>query len=166
MHILKYFLVVKNLVLSQYLFLETEHECLSALSFLIFLLFHYYYCYYWASQVVLVEKNLSASPGDSRDVGSILRLEYPLEEDMATHSSIPAWRIPWTEEPGGLQYIGLQRVRHDWSNLACMHCYYYYYYNYLFWKERNYISLKTVIIKTTFESFVFFLLELYFYILR
>ena len=36
-----------------------------------------------------------------------------LEEDMATHSSILAWRIPWTEEPGGLQSRGLQRVRHD-----------------------------------------------------
>ena len=39
--------------------------------------------------------------------------EDPLEEGMATHSSIPAWRIPWTEEPGGLQSIGSQRVRHD-----------------------------------------------------
>ena len=37
----------------------------------------------------------------------------PLEEDMATHSSILAWRIPWTEELGGLQLIGSQRVRHD-----------------------------------------------------
>ena len=39
--------------------------------------------------------------------------EGPLEEDMATHSSILAWRIPWTEEPGRLQSIGSQRVRHD-----------------------------------------------------
>ena len=39
--------------------------------------------------------------------------EDPLEERMAAHSSILAWRIPWTEEPGGLQAIGLQRVRHD-----------------------------------------------------
>ena len=39
--------------------------------------------------------------------------EDPLEEGMATHSSILAWRIPWTEEPGGLQFMGLQRVRHD-----------------------------------------------------
>ena len=39
--------------------------------------------------------------------------EDPLEEDMATHSSILAWRIPWTEEPGRLQSMGLQRVRHD-----------------------------------------------------
>ena len=36
--------------------------------------------------------------------------EDPLEEEMATHSSIPAWRIPWTEEPGGPQPTGLQRV--------------------------------------------------------
>ena len=37
----------------------------------------------------------------------------PLEKDMATHSSILAWRIPWTEEPGGLQSMGWKRVRHD-----------------------------------------------------
>ena len=40
---------------------------------------------------------------------------------MATHSSILAWRIPWTEEPGGLQSIGSHRVGHDWSDLACTH---------------------------------------------
>ena len=39
--------------------------------------------------------------------------EDPLEEEMATHSNIFAWEIPWTEEPGGLQFMGLQRVRHD-----------------------------------------------------
>ena len=39
--------------------------------------------------------------------------EDPLEEGRATHSSILAWRIPWTEEPGGLQSMGSQRVRHD-----------------------------------------------------
>ena len=39
--------------------------------------------------------------------------EDPLEKGMATHSSILAWRIPWTEEPGGLQFVGSQRVRHD-----------------------------------------------------
>ena len=41
--------------------------------------------------------------------------EVPLESGMATHPSILAWRIPWTEEPGGLQSMGLQRVRHDWA---------------------------------------------------
>ena len=39
--------------------------------------------------------------------------EDPLEKEMATHSSILAWRIPWTEEPGRLQSMGLQRVEHD-----------------------------------------------------
>ena len=47
------------------------------------------------------------------DQGSIPGLEDPLEESMATHSSILAERIPWTEEPGGLRSIGSQRVRHD-----------------------------------------------------
>ena len=41
---------------------------------------------------------------------------------MATHSSILARRIPWTEEPGGLQSTGSQRVGHDWGDLACTHC--------------------------------------------
>ena len=45
--------------------------------------------------------------------------EDALEKEMATHSSILAWRIPRTEEPGGLQFIGLQRGGHDGSNLAC-----------------------------------------------
>ena len=40
---------------------------------------------------------------------------------MATHSSIPTWRIPWTEKPGGVQSIESQRVRHDWSDLAHTH---------------------------------------------
>ena len=44
-----------------------------------------------------------------------------LEEGMATHFSILVWRIPWTEEPGGLQSIGSQRVGHNWSNSACIH---------------------------------------------
>ena len=41
--------------------------------------------------------------------------EDPLEEEIATHSSILAWEIPWTEEPGGLQSMRSQRVRHDWA---------------------------------------------------
>ena len=39
--------------------------------------------------------------------------EDPLEKEVAAHSSIFAWKIPWTEEPGGLQFMGSQRVRHD-----------------------------------------------------
>ena len=49
--------------------------------------------------------------------------EDPLEEGMGTHSSIHPWRIPWTGEPDGPWSIGLQRVRHDWSNLAHTHTY-------------------------------------------
>ena len=47
--------------------------------------------------------------------------EDPLEEGMAMHSSILAWRIPWMEDPGGLQSTGSQRVRHSWSDLAHTH---------------------------------------------
>ena len=54
-----------------------------------------------------------ANAGDIRDVDLILGLEDPLEEGMATHSSILVLRIPWTEKLGGLQSIGLQRVRHN-----------------------------------------------------
>ena len=47
--------------------------------------------------------------------------EDPLEEEMATHASSLAWRIPWTEEPGGLQSTWLLRVRHSCSDLAHTH---------------------------------------------
>ena len=47
-------------------------------------------------------------PASAEDASSIPGLEGPLEEEMATHSSILAWRIPWTKKPGGLQSIGLQ----------------------------------------------------------
>ena len=57
-------------------------------------------------------KKLPASAGDTGDSGSIPGWEDPLEEVMATHSSILAWRIPWTEESGRLQSVGSQRVRH------------------------------------------------------
>ena len=73
-----------------------------------------------ASQVALVVKNPSANAGDIEMWVWSLGQEDPLKEDMATHSSILAWRIPWTEEPGRLWYIGSQGVRHDWSDLARM----------------------------------------------
>ena len=51
-----------------------------------------------------------------------LSWEDPLGKEMATHSSILAWRIPWMEEPGGLQSTGLQRVGHDWAtSLSLFH---------------------------------------------
>ena len=66
--------------------------------------------FYWASLVTQMVKNLPAM--QEHQVRS-LGWEDPLEEGMATHSSILVWRIPWTEEHGRLQSIGLQRVRHD-----------------------------------------------------
>ena len=67
----------------------------------------------WASQVGIVVKNLPANARHIKDMSSIPGLGYSLEAGMATHSSNLAWRIPWTEESGGLQSIGLQRLRHD-----------------------------------------------------
>ena len=58
-------------------------------------------------------KNPPANAGDARDMGLIPGWEDPLEEEMATCSSILAWRIPQTEKPGRLQFTGSQRVKHD-----------------------------------------------------
>ena len=57
-------------------------------------------------------KNTPANVGDIRDMGSIPGSGRSPEEGMATHSSILAWRIPWTEETGWLQSMGSYRVRH------------------------------------------------------
>ena len=54
-------------------------------------------------------------PADAGDEGSIPPSGRPLEKEMATHSSILSWEIPWTEEPGGLQSMGLQRAPHDYK---------------------------------------------------
>ena len=56
--------------------------------------------------------NPPANAGDTRDTSSIPGSGRSLEKEIATHSSILAWEIPWTEEPGGLQSVGLQRARH------------------------------------------------------
>ena len=63
--------------------------------------------------VALVVKNLHANTGDIEMGVQLLGQKDPIEEDRATHSSILAWKICWTEKPGGLQSIGSQRVRHD-----------------------------------------------------
>ena len=56
-----------------------------------------------------------ASAYNVGDLGSTLGREDLLEKEMATHSSILAWKIPWMEEPGRLQSMGSQRVRHSWA---------------------------------------------------
>ena len=95
--------------------------------------------------MVLVVKNLSAKAGDVRDFGLIPESERSsMEKEMATHSSIPAWRIQWAEEPGGLQSMESQEVdpterltlshsqsrlksfqenkRMQWFSTLCVHC--------------------------------------------
>jgi len=82
------------------------------------IIFNYIYThthtYTHTSQVALVVKNPPATAGKIRDLSLIPGSgRSPGGGGMATHSSILAWRIPWTEEPGGLHSIGSQSVRHD-----------------------------------------------------
>ena len=70
----------------------------------------WFYYFSKASQVVLVVKIPPANVGDKEMLVQSLSRESPMEEGMATHSSIPAWKISWTEEPGRLQCIESQRV--------------------------------------------------------
>ena len=65
---------------------------------------------HWASLVGQLVKNL---PAVQETRVQSLDWEDPLEKEMATHSSILAWKISWTEAPGGVQSMGSQRVRHD-----------------------------------------------------
>ena len=60
-----------------------------------------------------VIQNLPANAQDAGDMASTPGSGRSTEAEMATHSSILAWEIPWTEEPGGLQSMGLQKVSHD-----------------------------------------------------
>ena len=70
-----------------------------------------WFSFYWGFPGGLGDKESACNAGD---LGSILGQEDPLEEGLATHSSIIAWRISWTEEPGGLYSLwGSQKVGHD-----------------------------------------------------
>ena len=76
----------------------------------------YYTISHWGylhSQVALVVRNPPSNAGDIELPVQSLGQEDTLEEGMATHSSILGWRIQWTQEPCGQQFIGLQRVEHN-----------------------------------------------------
>ena len=60
-----------------------------------------------------VRRDLATEHTNTGDPGSIPCVEDPLKKETATYFSILAWRVPWTEEPGRLQFMGQQRVRHD-----------------------------------------------------
>ena len=72
------------------------------------------------SSASLVAQRLKRLPSMRETWVQFLGWEDALEKEMATHSSILAWRIPWTEEPGGLQSTGSQRVGHDWAQTWCL----------------------------------------------
>ena len=80
------------------------------------------YCTFPGALVIKKKKKKLPAMQETQDrwVWSLSR-EDPLEEGMAVHSSILAWRIPWTEEPGGLQSTGSQRVGQDWSDWTHEH---------------------------------------------
>ena len=69
----------------------------------------------WTSLVVQLIKN---PPAMQETLFRFPGQEDPLEKGMATYPSLLAWKIPWTEEPGGLRSLRLQRVRYNWSDLA------------------------------------------------
>ena len=79
-----------------------------------------WYTFQGASQVALVVKNLPANVGD---MGLIPGSERSPGEGNDYPLQYSCWRIPWTEEPGGLWFMGSQRVRHNWSSLACMYAF-------------------------------------------
>ena len=81
----------------------------------------------------LALKNLPAMQVMQETCVQSLGWEDPLEEGLATHCSILAWRIPWTKEPGGLQSKGSPRVGYDWSDLAQTHTQ---------GQNKNYLTLK------------------------
>ena len=71
------------------------------------------YCTF-IDRMMLMAQGVKKPPAMQETQVQSLGWEDPQEEEMATHSSILSWKISWTEEPGGLQSMGSQRVRHDW----------------------------------------------------
>ena len=106
-------------------------------------------CAIWASYVALVVKIPPANAGDIREAGLIL------EEGMAIHSNIFVWRIPWTEEPGRLWSIVLQRVGCDWRNLG----YVWFWINSLVYYMHTYteaLQLSSTFVEVKNQDFFFF----------
>ena len=87
---------------------RVRHDWVTSLSFLSF----------YKNRGLLGGSVVKNPPATQETQVPSLGWEDPLEEEMATHSRILAWEIPWTEEPGGLQSMGSQRVGHNWSNWA------------------------------------------------
>ena len=99
---------IRNSVLGESLILLKERCCQRRHKYMCV-------CIYGASQVAPGVKNPPANSGMQETWVPSMDQEDPVEESMATQSSILAWIIPWTEEPGRLQFVGLQRARHNWA---------------------------------------------------
>ena len=113
---------------------------------------HLSYC--GASLVAQMVKNL---PAMRETWVQFLDRKDPPEKRMATHSSILAWRIPWIEEPGGLQFMGSHRVGHDWMTYILSHTYTYFGVWHGEWnfpdQGLNYWITKEVLFKRRFQLF-------------
>ena len=103
------FSIFKNIKSSEIL-KEQHHEHLCLSTFICFYqLLNFAMFTIFCPRATLVAQSVKNQPANAGDVGQ----EDPLKKEMATHSSIIAWGIPWTEEPGGRQSMGSQRVGHD-----------------------------------------------------
>ena len=80
--------------------------------------YHYYHSFFTYEEKGIQVSELTSLRLHSSEARISTQLVWPLEKEMATHSSILAWKIPCSEEPGGLQSVELQRVRHDWATKA------------------------------------------------
>ena len=98
--------------------LSEVHSQEANTAFKLLFLLVFTFMFLWASLVAQLVKNLPAM--QETQIRSLGR-EDPLEKEMATHSSIVAWRIPWTEEPGGLKSRRSQRIRNDWVTNFTFH---------------------------------------------
>ena len=99
--------------------IPSAHQQMTGIRCVMYIHIHMCMCIYTHNEIIMdfssgtMVKNLPANAGDVRDANSIPGSEDSLEEGMATHSSILAWKIPRREEPGGPQSKGSQRVEHD-----------------------------------------------------
>ena len=123
---------IKSIIEFYWLFLENVlHNCpflpISTATFLIPLPYFIVSDFVLGNQIIflktyfMVPPPLFRLPGLRETRVRSLGREDPLEKEMATHSSTLAWRIPWREEPGRLQSMGSQRVRHDWATSLSFH---------------------------------------------
>ena len=110
----------------------TTRAMWEALSYIIYMHTHTHTHTHRASLVAQTVKNLPAKKKKKKNLPAMrgtwvrsLGQEDPLEKEMATRSSILAWRIPWTEKPGGLQSTGSQRVGHDWATSLYIHTFFF-----------------------------------------